>query len=72
MKIEYDKKADVLYLQIQEKYVAKSKEVDGGAVVDLDRKGNVVGFEVLDVSKKYKLSDVCKFSVKNLSKDKAK
>ena len=70
MKIEYDKKADALYLQIQEKYVAKSREIDDSTVVDLDRKGNVIGFEVLDVSKRYKLSDVCNFSVKNLFIDK--
>lgn len=66
MKIEYDKKADALYMQIQEKYVAKSREIDNGVVIDLDRKGNVIGFEVLDVSKKYKLADICNFSVQNL------
>ena len=67
MKIEYDKKADALYLAIQAKYVAKSKEIQDGVVVDFDEKGKVIGFEILDVSKRYKHSDISNFAVKNLT-----
>lgn len=54
MKIEYDEQADALYLAVQErKYVDRSREVEPGVVVDLDKQGKVIGFEVLSVSKRY-------------------
>ena len=71
MKIEYDKKADALYLTIQKKYVAKSKEIQDGVAVDFDEKGKVIGFEILDVSKKYRYSDISNFALKNLALEKA-
>lgn len=66
MQIEYDKQADALYIYIQaNKYVAKSKEIGEGLVIDLDKTGKAIGLEILDVSRKYKKTDISKFSIKD-------
>ena len=64
MNIEYDKKHDLLYIKLQNKKVAKSKEIEKNVVVDLDRNGQLIGIEVLDTSKIGKLKDLLKLRVK--------
>jgi len=66
MKIEYSKGADALYVYFREEYVAKSKEIEDGVVVDFDEKGHLIGIEVLDVSLRFKLSDIVNVSIENL------
>ena len=58
MKIEYDKEADAIYIQIQEKEVATSHEIEEGVVIDFDDEKKVIGFEVLNASKKFNLKDI--------------
>ena len=67
MRLEYDSQADALYISLQKKYVSKSKEVEPGVVVDLDKKGSVVGIEILDVSKTIRQPELMQFSVKNVA-----
>lgn len=52
MKIKYDKEADVLYLKLSEAQVAESDEDKPGIIIDYDKKGNVVGIELLEASKR--------------------
>ena len=66
MKIEYSKEADALYVYFKEEYVARSKEVEDGVVVDFDVNGQLIGIEVLDVSKRFKLSDIVNVTIENL------
>ncbi len=66
MKIEYSKEADAIYVYFKEEYVAKSKEIEDGVVVDFDEKGQLIGIEVLDVSKRFKLSDIVNVNIENL------
>lgn len=69
MNIEYDPQADALYLSIQpDTLVEKSKELEQGLVVDWDKNKKVVGLEILDVSKKFKLDNLLNFSVKGIEK----
>ncbi len=69
MNIEYDPQADALYLSMQpNKSVNKSKELEEGLVVDLDKTKKVIGLEVLNVSKKFKLNQLFNFSVKGIEK----
>lgn len=69
MNIEYDPQADALYLSIQPNtLVKKSKELEQGLVVDWDKNKKVVGLEVLDVSKKFKLDNLLNFSIKGIEK----
>ena len=50
MKIEYDPKADAMYIRLLAGEVAESDEVRPGIVLDFDSNGRVLGIEMLDVS----------------------
>jgi uncharacterized protein YuzE len=52
MKIEYDQKADAMYIRLLTGTVAESDEVRPGVVFDFDAAGRVLGIEMLDVSKR--------------------
>ena len=66
MKIEYSKEADALYVYFREDYVAKSKEIEDGIVVDFDKNGQLIGIEVLDVRQRFSLSDIVNVNIENL------
>jgi uncharacterized protein YuzE len=51
MKIEYDQQADAMYIRLRADSVAESDEVRPGVVLDFDVEGQVLGIEILDVSK---------------------
>jgi len=72
MKIEYSKDADALYVYFKEEFVAKSKEIEDGVVIDFDEKGQLVGIEVLDVTQRFKLSDIVNVNIENLPVEAAK
>lgn len=61
MKIEYDKIADAMYIYLKTAKVYKTVKMQNRVIVDVDRKGNVIGIEVLDIS-----SQVPKKSIKGL------
>ena len=71
MRIEYDREADALYIQLREEYVEDNIDVEEGITIDLDEKRHVVGIEVLDVSKKLSLRDMTNISIENLPLEKA-
>lgn len=50
MKIEYDPKADAMYIRLIAGTVVESDEVRPGVVFDFDVNGRVLGIEMLDVS----------------------
>jgi uncharacterized protein YuzE len=52
MKIEYDQKADAMYIRLLAGTVAESEEVRPGVVFDFDAAGRVLGIEMLDVSQR--------------------
>ena len=66
MKIEYDKRADALYVYFREIEVARSKEVEEGVVIDLDKNGHIVGIEILDASKRLKAHELVNVNIENL------
>ena len=66
MRIEYDSDIDALYIRMQEKYVDRTVEIEEGLNLDLDKKGRLIGLEVLDVTERYPLADVFNFSTENL------
>lgn len=72
MKIEYSKEADALYVYFKEEFVAKSKEIEDGVVIDFDAKGQLIGIEVLDVSQRFSLSDIVNVNIENLPVDAVK
>lgn len=52
MKIEFDPIADALYLELSESDVEKTEEIKPGVMMDYDIDGNIVGVEVLYISKR--------------------
>ena len=66
MKIEYDREVDALYVRLQEKFVAKTVEVDEGINIDFDDGGRLIGLEILDATERYALSDIFNISTENL------
>ena len=52
MKIEYDPKADAMYIRLIAGTVVESDEVRPGVVFDLDAAGRVLGIEMLNVSQR--------------------
>jgi uncharacterized protein YuzE len=72
MKIEYDKDVDALYVRLQEKYVARTVEIEDGLNLDIDDEGKLIGLEVLDATRRYSLSDIFNISTENLILDRDK
>ena len=52
MKIKVDEKADALYLRIDDSEIIESEEVTPGVIVDFNDKNQVVGIEILNLSKR--------------------
>ena len=52
MKLEFDPVADALYLEIADGDVESSQEIKPGVILDYDAQGDIVGVEVLGVSKR--------------------
>ena len=52
MKITFDKEADAMYIYLKEKKTFKTKCITDDTIVDLDKDGNVIGIELLFVSKR--------------------
>lgn len=62
MKITYDKEADALYIEFRTGDFGKNKKIDDFTIIDYDKQGNMLGIELLDVSKRVPpeaLSDAC-------------
>lgn len=52
MKLKVDEKADALYLRLDESKIIESEEVQPGIVLDFNDKNQVVGVEILNLSKR--------------------
>jgi uncharacterized protein YuzE len=63
VKISYDKEVDGAYIGFQEKQPRGVVEVSEGVNIDVTDKGEIVGIEILDASKKIPLSSLftCEF-----------
>lgn len=52
MRLTIDPKADALYLRLNEAQIVDSEEVGSGVVLDYDAQDNIVGVEMLNLSKR--------------------
>ena len=66
MRIEYDKEADALYIQLREVSVDDNIDIEEGVTIDLDEDKHIVGIEILDASKKLSLKDLINITIENL------
>ncbi|RKY63805.1 MAG: hypothetical protein DRQ02_12225 [Candidatus Latescibacterota bacterium] len=55
MKLEYYPDTDSLYIDLSEKPSVSSQEISEGVIIDFDEKGNVVGIDIDNASKKIAL-----------------
>ena len=51
MRLKVDHKNDALYFRLSESTIAGSEEIQPGLIIDYDASGNVVGIEILGISK---------------------
>ena len=58
MRMQYDEKADALYLRLDESPVVDSREVDPGVVLDFNANHQVVGIEVLRLKERVPSADL--------------
>lgn len=68
MRVEYDHQADAVYLSLSSRNekVWKSREIEPGVILDLDKKRKVIGIEILDASKRFKQQELFEFTVKHV------
>ena len=52
MKITYDPKTNTLAIRLKDVHISESDELQPGFIADYDAKGNIVGLEILDASKR--------------------
>lgn len=52
MKLNVDQKADALYLRLDDSPIVESEEVSPGVVLDYNASNEVVGVEMLNLSKR--------------------
>ena len=58
MKLNYYRDTDSLYIDLSSKTSVESKEISAGVVLDYDAKGNLVGIDIDNASKKIDLKEV--------------
>ena len=66
MKIRIDKDADAMYIELSDAPFSKNQKIDSSTIVDLDNKGNIIGIEVLNVSKRISKDFLSTVSVENI------
>ena len=52
MKLKVDEKADALYLRLDDSQILESEEVSPGIVLDFNADNQVVGVEILNLSRR--------------------
>jgi uncharacterized protein YuzE len=52
MKLKVDREADALYLRLDDSPVVESEEVSPGVVLDFNQQNQVVGIEMMGLSKR--------------------
>ena len=63
MKITYDPDVDVLRIILNSQPIEESDEGQPGIILDYDKDGNVIGFEILDASKRVENPQSVEYSI---------
>jgi len=51
VKVEYDSKADAMYIWLRKAKYQISEELAENVIIDLDKSGRIIGIEILDATK---------------------
>ena len=67
----FDREADALYVEIQQGEFSKNKKLSNSVILDLDKDENILGLEIINVSKLGGLSPLLESQIKkaNLKQD---
>lgn len=68
MKLSIDEAADALHLQLVNDSIAESEEVAPGVILDFDAAGEIIGLEVLYLSKRAKPVNLFDFQLETKRK----
>ncbi|MBU1975306.1 MAG: DUF2283 domain-containing protein [Nanoarchaeota archaeon] len=52
MKISYDSDADAMYIRFSDEDIDHSKKMDDFTILDVNKKGEVIGLEILSVKER--------------------
>ena len=58
MKLNYYAETDSLYIDLSEQPSTESREISEGVVLDYDAKGNLIGIDIYNASKKDQLKQL--------------
>ena len=67
MEITYDKDADAMYIRFSRAGFAKNKKIDNQTIIDIDKNEQIIGIEILGVSKRIPKNFLQSVKVKNIS-----
>lgn len=67
MKIEYDKEADAVYIEFSKGEFAKNKKIDDSTIIDLDEDNNILGIEIINVSRRMPKDFLSNITVSNVN-----
>lgn len=67
MRITYDPQADALYIELRHVEASDNVDIEEGVSADLDAQGHIVGFEILDASRKLAPAELYSLHVENLA-----
>jgi len=51
VRVEYDSKADAIYIWLRKARYEISEELAENVIIDLDKNGRIIGIEILDATK---------------------
>ncbi len=63
MRLKIDRESDALYLRLDESKIVESEEVTPGVVLDFNEQEEVVGVEILRLSKRVSKESLAKVSL---------
>lgn len=52
MRLKLDKENDSIYFRLDESKIIESEQISDGLIIDFNSSGTVIGFEILNVSKR--------------------
>lgn len=52
MRLKVDTESDALYFRLDDSDIIESEEIEPGVILDFNAKGDVVGIEILNISKR--------------------
>jgi len=63
MRVKVDLESDALYFRLSEEPVVDSEEISPGIVLDYNKKGKVIGIEILEIKGRVPLEELAHLKV---------